>query len=202
MASAVAGAAVHFRGLGVARGTPPTRQSGGQGLPPHTHTVFLLLLLLLLPPLLLHPLRAPTGVAVYRAVQQPGEFVVTFPRAYHQGFSHGFNCGEAVNFGSLEWLPFGAAADARLSRLKRRILLPFDQVRAGRLAWTALRARAPCTTLCGQRLVMCIGRNCLRCAFLPVPACLPAYRCLPATDQTGAADTRQSGHSSTTVGRG
>lgn len=37
-------------------------------------------------------------VPVCRLQQLPGQFVVTFPKAYHGGFSYGFNCGEAVNF--------------------------------------------------------------------------------------------------------
>lgn len=37
-------------------------------------------------------------VPVYRLLQEPGQFVVTFPKSYHGGFSYGFNCGEAVNF--------------------------------------------------------------------------------------------------------
>eukprot|EP00736_Rhodelphis_marinus_P003613 Rmarinus@m.10949 len=44
------------------------------------------------------------GVPVYRAVQTEGELIVTFPRAYHAGFSHGFNITEAVNFALVDWL--------------------------------------------------------------------------------------------------
>eukprot|EP00803_Ostreobium_quekettii_P004564 evm.model.scf_1977.1 EVM.evm.TU.scf_1977.1 scf_1977:530-6614(-) len=52
------------------------------------------------------------GVAVRKAVQRPGEVVVTFPRAYHSGFSHGWNCAEAVNFALMDWLPIGHKAVA------------------------------------------------------------------------------------------
>ena len=42
------------------------------------------------------------GVPVYKLLQHPGEFVVTFPRAFHGGFSMGPNAGEAVNFATHE----------------------------------------------------------------------------------------------------
>lgn len=42
------------------------------------------------------------GVPVYKILQHPGEFIVTFPRAFHGGFSLGPNCGEAVNFATHE----------------------------------------------------------------------------------------------------
>ncbi|GMH16746.1 hypothetical protein Nepgr_018587 [Nepenthes gracilis] len=54
------------------------------------------------------------GVPCCRLVQNAGEFVVTFPRAYHLGFSHGFNCGEASNIATPEWLRF--AKDAAIRR--------------------------------------------------------------------------------------
>ncbi|KAI9908289.1 hypothetical protein PsorP6_016452 [Peronosclerospora sorghi] len=46
-------------------------------------------------------------VRVYTLVQAPGEIMLTFPKAYHCGFSEGFNCNEAVNFVLPTWLPFG-----------------------------------------------------------------------------------------------
>ncbi|XP_020216561.1 lysine-specific demethylase JMJ706 isoform X2 [Cajanus cajan] len=67
-------------------------------------------------------------VPVYKAVQKPGEFVITFPRAYHAGFSHGFNCGEAVNFAIGDWFPLGAIASRRYALLNRLPLLPHEEL--------------------------------------------------------------------------
>ncbi|KAL4586272.1 hypothetical protein LXL04_010908 [Taraxacum kok-saghyz] len=67
-------------------------------------------------------------IPVYKLVQLPGEFVVTFPRAYHAGFSHGFNCGEAVNFAARDWFPFGEAANERYTVLKKQPVIPYEEI--------------------------------------------------------------------------
>ncbi len=54
--------------------------------------------------------RSRVGVSLVRAVQRAGEFMVTFPAAFHAGFSHGFNCAEAVNIGDADWLAAGRLA--------------------------------------------------------------------------------------------
>lgn len=68
------------------------------------------------------------NVPVYKAVQKPGEYIVTFPRAYHAGFSHGFNCGEAVNFAIGDWFPLGSIASRRYALLNRMPLLPHEEL--------------------------------------------------------------------------
>ncbi|KNC47488.1 uncharacterized protein AMSG_02505 [Thecamonas trahens ATCC 50062] len=59
------------------------------------------------------------GVKVVVGHQRPGEFMVTFPRAYHGGFSHGFNFGEAANFALPDWIPYGALCLTRYASLAK-----------------------------------------------------------------------------------
>ena len=55
------------------------------------------------------------GLPVCRAIHQPGQFVVTFPKSYHAGFNAGINCAEAVNFATPSWLRFfDRAGDPRV----------------------------------------------------------------------------------------
>ncbi|KAE8713321.1 putative Zinc knuckle family protein [Hibiscus syriacus] len=68
------------------------------------------------------------NVPVYKAVQKPGEYVITFPRAYHAGFSQGCNCGEAVNFAIGEWFPWGAVAGQVYAHLCKMAILPYEEL--------------------------------------------------------------------------
>ena len=68
------------------------------------------------------------GVPCYRAVQQPGEFVLTFPRGYHGGFSAGFNIGEAVNFAMADWLGLGMDSVRRYRKMHKLPLFPHEEV--------------------------------------------------------------------------
>eukprot|EP00924_Labyrinthula_sp_SR-Ha-C_P005323 augustus_masked-scaffold_1-processed-gene-28.40-mRNA-1 protein AED:0.64 eAED:0.68 QI:0/-1/0/1/-1/1/1/0/699 len=64
---------------------------------------------------------------VYHVKQEPGEFVITFPRAYHGGFNHGFNCAEAVNFATASWIPFGLDAFYDYRILRKIPVINYEQ---------------------------------------------------------------------------
>ncbi|KAJ7973550.1 lysine-specific demethylase JMJ18 [Quillaja saponaria] len=79
------------------------------------------------------------GVPVFRCVQNPGEFVLTFPRAYHSGFNCGFNCAEAVNVAPVDWLPHGQIAIELYRDQGRRTSISHDKLLLG-AAREAVRA--------------------------------------------------------------
>ncbi|KAD3068867.1 hypothetical protein R6Q59_017139 [Mikania micrantha] len=68
------------------------------------------------------------GVPVYRASQHSGEFIVTFPRAYHAGFNCGFNCAEAVNVAPVDWLQHGQVAVELYSQQRRKTSISHDKL--------------------------------------------------------------------------
>ncbi|XLS76749.1 hypothetical protein HN51_060974 [Arachis hypogaea] len=56
------------------------------------------------------------------------EFVITFAKADHAGFSHGFNGGEAMNFAISDWFPLRAIASRIYALLNRIPLLHHEEL--------------------------------------------------------------------------
>lgn len=90
-----------------------------------------------------------SGIPCCRLIQNPGEFVVTFPRAYHVGFSHGFNCGEAANFGTPQWL--SVAKDAAVRRAAMNYLPMLSHQQLLYLLTMSFVSRVPRSLLPGVR---------------------------------------------------
>jgi histone demethylase JARID1 len=82
------------------------------------------------------------NVRVYALDQRAGQFVVTFPQAYHAGFNHGFNFNEAVNFAPTDWEPFGDAGVERLQQFRRQPCFSHDE-----LLWTAAEGASGTVTI-------------------------------------------------------
>ncbi|CAL8461880.1 g1411 [Coccomyxa elongata] len=66
------------------------------------------------------------NVPVFGVLQEPGEFVVTFPGAYHGGFNTGLNCAEAVNFAPADWLRFAPLSLERYRSFRKPSLLSHE----------------------------------------------------------------------------
>lgn len=66
------------------------------------------------------------GVQVYTLVQEPGDIVLTFPRAYHAGYSEGFNCNEAVNFLLPSWIQYSRECVEKYREVGRLSIFSHD----------------------------------------------------------------------------
>ncbi|CAN0055336.1 unnamed protein product [Discosporangium mesarthrocarpum] len=88
------------------------------------------------------------NVTVSRLLQRPGEFVVTFPKAYHGGFSYGFNCGEAVNFAVPEWISYSRESSEVYRKAQRSAAVSHDKM------VTTLTLNLPDHDFFGGRLVL------------------------------------------------
>ena len=60
------------------------------------------------------------------SLQEEGEFVVTFPNAYHGGFNLGLNCAEAVNFAPGDWLRYGQPSCERYHSYRKPSVLSHE----------------------------------------------------------------------------
>lgn len=68
------------------------------------------------------------GVSVCKLLQNSGEFIVTFPRAFHGGYNLGPNCGEAVNFALHDWIPHAVDANERYRTFARPSVFSHDRL--------------------------------------------------------------------------
>ncbi|KAI9310827.1 PLU-1-like protein-domain-containing protein [Dichotomocladium elegans] len=68
------------------------------------------------------------NVEVYAVDQRPGQFVVTFPKAYHSGFNHGFNFSEAVNFAPCDWIKHDLECVKLYQKYRRQPCFSHDEL--------------------------------------------------------------------------
>lgn len=67
-------------------------------------------------------------VPIHKVNQYAGEFVVTFPRAYHTGFNQGLNFAEAVNFAPADWIPLGRNCIENYASVRRFPVFSHDEL--------------------------------------------------------------------------
>jgi hypothetical protein len=66
------------------------------------------------------------AIPISRGTQNPGEFIITFPQAYHCGFNTGCNLAEAVNVGCPDWLPHGLKSAHHYMGMRKDSIICMD----------------------------------------------------------------------------
>ena len=89
------------------------------------------------------------GIPVFRCIQNPREFILIFPGAYHSGFDCGFNCSETANFAPLDWLPHGQNAVEHYHVLGKKTSVSHDKLLL-QAAFEAVRAQWE-VSLCAKK---------------------------------------------------
>jgi hypothetical protein len=56
------------------------------------------------------------GIEFTTVLHEAGEFMITFPGAYHAGFNHGLNIAESTNFATTRWFDIGSRAKRCICR--------------------------------------------------------------------------------------
>ncbi|KAF0982562.1 hypothetical protein FDP41_011492 [Naegleria fowleri] len=81
------------------------------------------------------------GIRVTRVTQLPGEFIITLPGSYHQGFNWDINVNEAVNFATKRWLPIGKVCErcqCDPDTVRINLDVPLDDIDADPLSSSSL----------------------------------------------------------------
>jgi len=96
-----------------------------------------------------NPTHFLSAVDICRTDQRAGEFVITFPRAYHAGFNQGFNFAEAVNFCMSDWIPVSMQCSKFYALQGRENVFSMEEVlsRMARDSWSVTCEQAEAAKL-------------------------------------------------------
>jgi len=98
------------------------------------------------------------GIPVYRTDQQAGDFIVTFPRAYHAGFNQGYNLAEAVNFAPPSWLEMGRKCVDHYSYMRRYCVFCHDEL-VCKMATNAEKLTLQVAAACYKDMLVMVERE-------------------------------------------
>lgn len=98
---------------------------------------------------------AQHGVKVTSCVQYPGDFILTSPGGYHQGFCHGYCFAEALNWAPFSWFPYCMSA----AKFYREIAFPATVISTDELLLSC--ARELVDESCNHRLLSTVGTSAL-----------------------------------------